>query len=560
MASKVVDINPNFLKVFAHSNLNLTYNDQFFIFPELKADSALSTTPGLIENNLLRSQLDQLAFIKKFHSNPLLEKERDSSINQELLNKLIQLRAILIGCLIYPGSKNLFLSFLNHISKIEEKDQFFISIYQEIAEFILLTPQNQNLILPTTILDHELLKYLYNNVTNQGHWQQGCKTILDKYFTLPNNINYQFQAEHNTNDKQPIEPEQPLETLENNIHDTHLEKIIKDLARIDNNNYIQQEIAANLSPASHYEASIEYKIYTKQFDQTVHAAQLVTPAEKHNLFKILQRKKDLIKIFDSKLTKKLIRILQTKAHFNYFSNASYGLLDSNRLSQIIASKNAENIYRESAISNNLDTCITLLIDNSGSMRGKLITIAALTASFIAEILEPYGIKVEILGFTTKEWRGGKSKKMWQQNNAPITPGRLNDLLHIVYKSFADPLVKAKKSIAIMLKEGLLKENIDGEALLWSYQRILKNTQTRKIIMVISDGTPLDEETCQNNPARILEDHLHQAINLINCQQKVELVAIGIGHDISKFYAKSTRIDNFENLGNSTLTQLIDLFK
>ena len=206
-----------------------------------------------------------------------------------------------------------------------------------------------------------------------------------------------------------------------------------------------------------------------------------------------------------------------------------------------------------------DTIVTLLIDNSGSMRGRPITIAAICADILSRTLERCSVKVEILGFTTKNWKGGKSREEWNLNDKPSNPGRLNDLRHIIYKSADSPWRQSKKNIGLMLKEGLLKENIDGEAIMWAYNRIKKRKEERKIIMVISDGAPVDDSTLSVNPGDYLEKHLKNTVKLIEDKSDVEILAIGIGHDVSRYYNKAIKITDVQELGDVMIGQLSNLF-
>jgi cobaltochelatase CobT len=207
-----------------------------------------------------------------------------------------------------------------------------------------------------------------------------------------------------------------------------------------------------------------------------------------------------------------------------------------------------------------DTVVSLLIDNSGSMRGRPITVAAMSADILARTLERCGVKVEILGFTTRAWKGGQSREQWLNDGKPANPGRLNDLRHIVYKPADAPWRRARRSLGLMLREGLLKENIDGEALLWAHERLLSRTEDRRILMVISDGAPVDDSTLSVNPGNYLDRHLRQVINWIEQRSPVELIAIGIGHDVTRYYRRAVTIVDAEQLGGTMLEKLAELFE
>ena len=203
--------------------------------------------------------------------------------------------------------------------------------------------------------------------------------------------------------------------------------------------------------------------------------------------------------------------------------------------------------------------MTLLLDNSGSMRGRPITIAAVTADILARTLERCGVKVEILGFTTRAWKGGQSREDWQRDGKPATPGRLNDLRHIIYKAADQPWRRSRKSLGLMLREGILKENIDGEALIWAHDRLISRTEDRRVLMVISDGAPVDDSTLSSNSGNYLEKHLRRTIDMIETRSPVQLLAIGIGHDVTRYYQRAVTITDVDQLGGTVMAELADLF-
>ncbi len=236
-----------------------------------------------------------------------------------------------------------------------------------------------------------------------------------------------------------------------------------------------------------------------------------------------------------------------------------GKINNSKLSKLVASHNFKKIYKNFEEKKIKDTIVTLLIDNSGSMRGKPIQTAAICTKIITKILEKCSVKVEVLGFTTKEWKGGKSRENWIANDMPERPGRLNDLLHIIYKQPEDILRKIDHNFGLMLKDGLLKENIDGESLLWALDRIWKRKEERKILMVISDGAPVDDSTISTNPSNYLEKHLKQVIKFIENKTNIEIIAIGIGHNVNKYYKKAVTINDPDQLGGTMIKNFIELF-
>ena len=304
----------------------------------------------------------------------------------------------------------------------------------------------------------------------------------------------------------------------------------------------------------------EYKVFTTEFDEITKAEALEDLKETQKLRKNLDQQligfQDLI----TKLANKLQRQLLAKQNRAWEFDLEEGLLDSSKLTRIIMDPyNSLSFMKEKDLDFK-DTIVTLLIDNSGSMRGRPITIAALCADILSRTLERCSVKVEVLGFTTKNWKGGKSREAWAKNDKPKSPGRLNDLRHIIYKGADTQWRQAKNNIGLMLKEGLLKENIDGEAISWAYNRIKKRKEERKILMIISDGAPVDDSTLSVNSGDFLEKHLKKIVKSIEMKSDVEILAIGIGHDVSRYYKKAIKITDVHELGDVMISQLSGLFE
>ena len=303
----------------------------------------------------------------------------------------------------------------------------------------------------------------------------------------------------------------------------------------------------------------KYKYYTQQFDETINAEELESETELLRLRKNLDQQLLGLKNFISKLANKLQRKLLAKQNRSWDFDLEEGALDTSKLTRVIIDPlNSLSFKKEKDIKFK-DTLVTILIDNSGSMRGKPISVAAICADILSRTLERCAVKVEILGFTTKHWKGGESRQKWIDNQKPLFPGRLNDLRHIVYKSADIPWRQSKNNIGLMLKEGLLKENIDGEALRWAYNKILKRKEERKILMVISDGAPVDDSTLSANTSDYLERNLKQMVKWIEKNSSVELLAIGIGHDVTRYYSKAIKIADVQDLGDAMINQLTGLF-
>tara|TARA_B100002051_G_scaffold276688_1_gene326907 strand:+ start:3448 stop:5247 length:1800 start_codon:yes stop_codon:yes gene_type:complete len=303
----------------------------------------------------------------------------------------------------------------------------------------------------------------------------------------------------------------------------------------------------------------KYKVYTSEFDETIKAEELESEEELIRLRQSLDQQLLQLKSFISKLANKLQRKLLAKQNRSWDFDLEEGLLDSSKLARIIIDPfNSLSFKKEKDIEFK-DTLVTILIDNSGSMRGKPISVAAICADILSRTLERCSVKVEVLGFTTKHWKGGSSREKWVKNNKPNFPGRLNDLRHIIYKSANVPWRQSKKNMGLMLKEGLLKENIDGEALKWAYNKISKRKEERKILMVISDGAPVDDSTLSSNSSDYLETNLKNVVKWIEKNTNIELLAIGIGHDVTRYYERAIKIADVQDLGDVMINQLTNLF-
>ncbi|MBX9896846.1 MAG: cobaltochelatase subunit CobT [Qipengyuania sp.] len=304
----------------------------------------------------------------------------------------------------------------------------------------------------------------------------------------------------------------------------------------------------------------DYKPYTVKFDEVVEAGELCDPDELERLRAYLDSQLAGLQGLVTRLANRLQRRLMAQQNRSWDFDQEEGLLDAARLARVVISPGHSLSYKVERETDFKDTVVTLLIDNSGSMRGRPISIAAISADILARTLERCGVKTEILGFTTRAWKGGQSREVWLADGRPANPGRLNDLRHIVYKQADEPWRRARRNLGLMMREGLLKENIDGEALLWAHDRLLRRPEDRRILMVISDGAPVDDSTLSVNQAGYLESHLRKAIDWIEKQSPVQLSAIGIGHDVTRYYRKSVTIMDVEQLGGTIIEQLAGLFE
>ncbi|MDP6376121.1 MAG: cobaltochelatase subunit CobT [Pseudomonadales bacterium] len=323
----------------------------------------------------------------------------------------------------------------------------------------------------------------------------------------------------------------------------------------------QDENPAQLpDEAGRIRVDFNYAAYTEEFDEVVRAEELCDPDEMLRLRALLDQQLVALQHATSKLANRLQRRLMAKQNRTWEFDLEEGILDASRLAQVIVDPMNPLAYKQEKQMEFRDTVVTMLIDSSGSMRGRSITIAAMCADILGRTLERCSVRVEILGFTTRAWRGGQSRENWIAAGKPSTPGRLNDLRHIVYKAADDTWHRTRRNLGLMMREELLKENIDGEALIWAHNRIVTRTEQRKVLMVISDGLPVDNSTLLVNPSNYLEQHLKYAIDSIESHSPVELIAIGIGHDVTHHYRRAVTITDAEQLGGAMTDQLAELFE
>jgi cobaltochelatase CobT len=302
-----------------------------------------------------------------------------------------------------------------------------------------------------------------------------------------------------------------------------------------------------------------YKVFTTVYDEEIAAAELCDPEELARLRGFLDQQLAALAGVVSRLANKLQRLLMAQQNRHWEFDLEEGLLDTSRLTRIVIDPMYPLSFKQEKDTSFRDTVVTLLLDNSGSMRGRPIMVAAMCADILGRTLERVGVKTEILGFTTRAWKGGQAREAWLAAGKPAAPGRLNDLRHIVYKAADEPWRRAKRNLGLMMREGLLKENIDGEALTWAHNRLIARPEQRKILMVISDGAPVDDSTLSVNAGNYLEKHLRKVIEEIETKSSVELTAIGIGHDVTRYYQKAVTIVDAEQLGGAMTEQLTDLF-
>jgi len=414
------------------------------------------------------------------------------------------------------------------------------------------------------------LKILNNSIQDQLKFNSLMSNLISEM-----NINEEVDLEkkeeekdNNSFDNPPQKDDQKTQDKKENNEEISVESSIPDVENFsdkseENSEDLEIEESFN-SPKKRRKlgnnfGSKKYKAYTNEFDEIIKAEELETEEELSRLRQNLDQQLLQLKSFISKLANKLQRKLLAKQNRSWEFDLEEGLLDNSKLARIIVDPFNSLSFKKEKDFEFKDTLVTILIDNSGSMRGKPISVAAICADILSRTLERCLVKVEVLGFTTKHWKGGSSREKWMNNQKPSLPGRLNDLRHIIYKSADTPWRQSKKNMGLMLKEGLLKENIDGEALKWAYNKMTKRKEERKILMVISDGAPVDDSTLSSNSSDYLESNLKNTVKWIEKNSNIELLAIGIGHDVTRYYNKAVKIADVQDLGDVMINQLTELF-
>ena len=412
---------------------------------------------------------------------------------------------------------------------------------------------------------------LSKNINDQKQYSDNINSIiqdldLKDQDTNPQNVQNDENEDNNDqneNQQQQLENEQDQNSDEQNIDMENIGPEIEFDPEMNNTEVFLEDSndndMQNMQRKSSKDGVInKYKIFTNKFDKIIDAKDLIAGDEIFKLRNNLDLQMSNLQTFISRLANKLQRKLLAKQNRSWNFDLEEGLLDSSKLPRVIMDPFNSLSYKKEKDIDFKDTVVTLLIDNSGSMRGRPITIAAICADILSRTLERCSVKVEILGFTTMNWKGGKSREIWMKNKIE-NPGRLNDLCHIIYKSADLPWRRAKSNLGLMLKEGILKENIDGEAILWAHSRLKKRKEERKILMVISDGAPVDDSTLSVNPGNYLELHLKKVIKWIENHSDIEINAIGIGHDVTNYYDNALKIADVSELGDAIVDRLVDLF-
>ena len=520
--------------------------------------------------------------IKYSDDNILNKNQPNGTISRMIYNIAEKIRYEKIGSDQYKGIKNNINKFYQKkISESNVHSQNFIAdafeayLRNKVMNFSIPDNKKDDFKRWNEIFDNKVskkIKSLTKSLNNQQEYGKKINSIINDLEIKDQNQNPQNAQNDDENDddnKEQDNEKQQLQEQENQQSknpEFDMENLVPEIDFDPSLN--DQEIALEDSEDEDVQTSRvkkqtnnennKYKVFTNQFDKILEANELITDEEISKLRGNLDVQLSSLQSFISRLANKLQRKLLAKQNRSWNFDLEEGLLDASKLPRVIMDPFNSLSYKKEKDIDFKDTVVTLLIDNSGSMRGRPITIAAICADILSRTLERCSVKVEILGFTTLNWKGGKSRELWMKQKKD-SPGRLNDLCHIIYKSADTPWRRSKNNLGLMLKEGILKENIDGEAILWAYNRLKKRKEERKIIMVISDGAPVDDSTLSVNQANYLEKHLKRVVNWIEKNSEIEINAIGIGHDVTNYYEKAVKIADVQELGDAMVDQLVELF-
>ena len=533
-----------------------------------------------------RAESDSMALKKKFSSDEIYKKNLPLNSSCKSLYAIAEkIRYESLGGKMLKGIKKNFNDNYNQIISLKRKDQlknkddvtineaFELYMLKEFHDIKLNSLTNKMLSFWENELNQSIGKhmdFLKRNLENQNNYSSKFLEIFKQMDIFQNEDNEETKRENQDEDQnnpsnqdQESENEETDEKKKDEENKTSLDseynideyKLDEQLVDTDSENKKNEEVIQKKSN----NINLEYKVFTNQFDEITKAENLENADEANKLRKTLDQQLISFQDIITKLANKLQRQLLAKQNRAWEFDLEEGLLDSSKLPRIIMDPYNSLSFKKDKDLDFKDTVVTLLIDNSGSMRGRPITIAAICADILSRTLERCSVKVEILGFTTKNWKGGQSRELWNKKSKPKTPGRLNDLRHIIYKSADTHWRQVKNNLGLMLKEGLLKENIDGEAISWAFNRIKKRKEERKILMVISDGAPVDDSTLSVNSGDFLEKHLKKIVRYIEEKTEVEILAIGIGHDVSRYYSRAIKITDVNELGDVMISQLSSLF-
>ena len=534
-----------------------------------------------------RAETDSKALKKKFSNELIFKKNLPSSSSCKSLYTITEkIRYEKLGSKMLKGiDKNLrdnYTQLINYKRKDQIKSKDDVPVVEAFELYMLKNFHNIKLNALTSkmlnfwekdfdksIFEH--IEFFKQNLEDQNVYSSKFSQILQEMDIFQSEENEEKKDENpednkenqssendDSDDEDKKDPDKQNETEASLDSDYNIDEYKLDEQLVDTESD-EQNSEQVIQKKNLNDLNVDYKIFTTQFDEITKAENLENADEANKLRKTLDQQLIGFQDVITKLANKLQRQLLAKQNRAWEFDLEEGLLDSSKLPRIIMDPYNSLSFKKEKDLDFKDTVVTLLIDNSGSMRGRPITIAAICADILSRTLERCSVKVEILGFTTKNWKGGQSRELWNKNNKPKTPGRLNDLRHIIYKGADTHWRKAKDNLGLMLKEGLLKENIDGEAITWAFNRIKKRKEERKILMVISDGAPVDDSTLSVNSGDFLEKHLKKMVKFIEDKSAIEILAIGIGHDVSRYYKRAIKITDVNELGDVMISQLSSLF-
>lgn len=584
------------LSGYTATNINFcssTVNNRQYQSKNNKENVYLPQPPEIQDAKTLqfiRGQADALALYLKYHDNDLPSPpDLTSGDAQNSFNALEQVRVEALGSKKMAGVAANLQAVMEHNSHIEgharmnKAEQLSpakalsLLVYETLTGKTVPTASRKILQLwrnQLTPQGEKALKAMKEALTDQDHYAQATKQLLQAYRLLEGeeekSDNGKEESSQDTadqnKDSNPDYPEEKQEQQESELEQqfSQIPLNMEDQEKPDSvmgSDKSEKAGGPSQQPPDTL-ADVEdasYHIYTKLFDEVVTAEQICDVNELDFLRNQLDQQLQEIQNIISKLANRLQRKLMSQQIRSWNFDQEEGLLDASKLTRIITNPTNSLSFKQEKSTGFKDTIVTLLIDNSGSMRGRPISIAAMCGDILARTLERCSVKVEILGFTTQTWKGGHSREKWLADKRPQNPGRLNDLRHIIYKAADQPWRRAKRNLGLMLKDGLLKENIDGEALFWAWQRLKTRVEKRKILMVISDGAPVDDSTLSTNGSEYLENHLKRMIRKIENRAEIELIAIGIGHDVTRYYKHAVTITKAEELGGTMIHELTKLF-
>ncbi len=534
-----------------------------------------------------RAESDSKALKIKFSNDKIFKKNQPKNLSCKSLYSIAEkIRYESLGIKMLKGIERNLLENYNQIINLKRKDQLKskddVSVTEAFELYMLkkfhnvkLNPLSKNMLdfwekdFNKAIEDH--IDFLKQNLNSQDIYCSKFSQILQNIEILKNDENENLEKENQedgqnnpSNDDQNSENDDNRDQNKDEETQTSLEseydisdyKLDEQFVDQESDTQTDEQI---IQKKNNNNFDIEYRIFTTKYDETTKAENLENSEDSIKLRKTLDQQLIGFQDVITKLANKLHRQLLAKQNRAWNFDLEEGLLDSSKLPRIVIDPYNSLSFKKEKDLDFKDTIVTLLIDNSGSMRGRPITIAAICADILSRTLERCSVKVEILGFTTKNWKGGQSREEWNKQGKPKGPGRLNDLRHIIYKSADTHWRQAKNNLGLMLKEGLLKENIDGEAITWAFNRIKKRKEERKILMVISDGAPVDDSTLSVNSGDFLEKHLKKMVKFIEDKTEIEILAIGIGHDVSRYYNRAIKITDVNELGDVMISQLSSLF-